>query len=93
MNVLWCPNTDSIASIVPFQKWNKLFIERWKANDLTEKDECANQEFLEVEKEIYLKMYPKIAKLLNEEDLDEHVGIRMKWQLWKVERLHLNLIV
>ena len=40
-------------------------------NDWTEKDDHDDQEFLEVEKEIYLKMFPESVKLLNEQDLDE----------------------
>ena len=55
----------------------EIFIERWKANDWAEKDEFDNQEFSEVEKEkeIYLKMFPESAKLLNEEDIDEQDNI------------------
>ena len=43
-------------------KW--LFLERWKANDWKENDERDDKEFLEVEKEIYLKMFPERAKLM-----------------------------
>ena len=46
------------------------------ANDWAEKDEHNDQEFLQVEKEIYLKKFPESAKLLNkDEDLDEQDNI------------------
>ena len=42
----------------------RLFLERWKADDWKENDERDDKEFLEVEKEIYLKMFPERAKLM-----------------------------
>ena len=46
----------------------RLFLERWKANDWKENDERDDKEFLEVEKEIYLKMFPERAKLMEGEE-------------------------
>ena len=49
----------------------QLFLERWKAKDWKEKDERDDKEFLEVEKEIHLKMFPENAKLMREEERTE----------------------
>ena len=41
----------------------ELFLERWKANNWDEKEERDDQEFLEVEKEIHIAMFPDSACL------------------------------
>ena len=52
-------------------KVKQLFIGRW----WKEKNKCDDQDFLEVDKGIYLKMFPESAKLLNGEDLDKQNNI------------------
>ena len=49
----------------------KLFMERWKARSWDGNDVRDNREFFEVEKEIYLEMFPQSAKLFKEEVEEE----------------------
>ena len=45
-----------------------LFLKRWKDDSWEEKDERDDQEFLQLELEIYKEMFPESAKLLLEEE-------------------------
>ena len=46
----------------------ELYLKRWRADDWDEKEDRDYREFLELEKEIYLEMYPQNAELFDEEE-------------------------
>ena len=46
----------------------ELYLKRWRADDWDEKEDRDYREFLELEKEIYLEMYPQHAELFEDEE-------------------------
>ena len=59
---------------------HKNFMDRFKANSWDEKDERDDTEFLEIEKEIYLKtFFPHMKELVAEESEGEGDGCEWKW--------------
>ena len=46
-------------------------MQRWKDNDWDEKDDRDDKEFLDVEKEIWMEMFPDSVHLLHEDEIEE----------------------
>jgi len=57
---------------------HKTFMDRFKTNSWDEKDERDDTEFLEIEKEIYLKTFPHMKELVDEESEGEGDGANEK---------------
>jgi len=59
----------------PIPTVRRMFLERWRSKDWKVNEERDDQEFLEVEKAIYLTMFPECAKFLEEEEsMEDDIG-------------------
>jgi len=60
---------------VPPVKVQNLFLQRWRDTSWDEREEQDDKEFLEIEKEIYLKLFPNMTEpIKSEEEIEEETN-------------------
>ena len=55
-----------------------LYMKRWRNNDWDKKEERDSQDFLQLEKELYLKMFPHNEEIFDDEDEDKSLNERSR---------------
>ena len=73
----------------------ELYLKRWKENDWDELEERDTKKFLELEKEIYLEMFPHNASLFennneDEEECDQVAKSNNKWKRNSIEEVEID---
>mmetsp|Transcript_24073 Transcript_24073/g.50410 ORF Transcript_24073/g.50410 Transcript_24073/m.50410 type:complete len:88 (-) Transcript_24073:158-421(-) len=64
---------------VPPVKVQNLFLQRWRDTSWDEREEQDDKEFLEIEKEIYLKLFPNMTEpIKSEEEIEEETNNKGK---------------